>query len=223
MEASLKVSEVIEILRNDPNSRQAVIQIWNSEDLNKSTKDKACNMSCVFRIREGHLELTVYNRSNDMVWGAYGANAVQFSMLQEYVAAHLNLPLGAYTQITNSYHVYTTGAAGELWEKLNKEYVPNQLIYNQFTQLVYMLNHDMEDFEHDLKLFFNTYDEFGLREITELKVWKSLYFKQLVLPMLSVYLVHKKHGAEKALTYAHHITDDAWLTACKDWLQKRVK
>ena len=30
--------------------------------------------------------MTVCNRSNDMLWGAYGANVVHMSMLQEFVA-----------------------------------------------------------------------------------------------------------------------------------------
>jgi len=100
-----QLDSVIQTLSKDPNSRQAVCQIWDVEDLEKTTKDKACNMSIVFRIRNGKLCMTVYNRSNDMIWGAYGANVVQFSMIQEYVAAHLGLPLGEYTQVSNSYHI----------------------------------------------------------------------------------------------------------------------
>ena len=221
-----QVAQVIQILKNDPGTRQAVLQIWNAEDLDKSTKDKACNMSAVFRIRNGKLCLTVYNRSNDMIWGAYGANVVQFSILQEYVAAHLGLPLGEYTQITNSYHVYTTGPGGELWERLKTDYKANAEIYDTAVHnTVYMDPYDMDsgDFDHDLNLLFNTYDEFGLIELGEITCWRSYYFCQLVLPVLCVFLVHKQHGAAEAINRLDSIQDDAWKLACLQWLTKRVK
>lgn len=223
-----QIAHIINILRKDPQSRQAVAQIWDVDDLTKDTKDKACNMSAVFRIRNGKLCLTVYNRSNDMIWGAYGANVVQFSMLQEYVAAHLGLPLGEYTQVTNSYHVYTSGPGGELWQKLSDEYqyFPgldpyDTSVYNS----VYMNPYDMQsgNFDHDLKLFFNAYDTYGLKEIGEITSWKSKYFKELILPVLCVFLIHKQHGAKEALGYAGSIEDDAWKLACVDWLTKRIK
>jgi len=223
-----QVGKVIDILKLDPGSRQAVIQIWDSEDLTKSTKDKACNMSVVFRIRNGKLCLTVYNRSNDMIWGAYGANVVQFSMLQEYVAANLGLPLGEYTQVTNSYHVYTSGVGGELWDKLQSEYTyesSNDIYDSSVHSSVYMNRQDMDsgDFQRDLNLLFNTYDEFGLKEVSELECWRSDYFKQLILPVLCVFLIHKQYGASEALKYANCIQDDAWKLGIISWLVKRVK
>lgn len=222
-----QVAKVIEILKKDPGSRQAVLQIWSEEDLDKQTKDKACNMSVVFRIRQGKLCITVYNRSNDMIWGAYGANVVQFSMLQEYVAAHLGLPLGEYTQITNSYHVYTTGPGGDLWNKLQEDYGDgNSEIYDKSVHSsVYMNQYDMDsgDFDHDLKLFFNTYDEFGLQEIGHMTCWRSSYFQQLILPVLCVFLVHKEHGATVAMEHVNSIEDDAWKLGITSWLVKRAK
>jgi hypothetical protein len=50
--------------------------------------------------------MTVFCRSNDLIWGAYGANAVHMSILQEYVACGLARPVGHYWQVSNNYHVY---------------------------------------------------------------------------------------------------------------------
>lgn len=221
-----QVKQVIGCLKSDLLTRQAVLQIWSEEDLTKTTKDKACNMSCVFRVRKGKLCLTVYNRSNDMIWGAYGANVVQFSMLQEYVAAHLGLPLGEYTQITNSYHVYTSGPGGELWNKLQDNYEHDLFeIYDTslINNAVYMLPSDMSLFDYDLDLFFNTYDEFGLRELGEMDCWQSKYFKELILPVLCVWIVHKSSGASEAIQHIEAIQDDAWKVTCSQWLTKRIK
>jgi hypothetical protein len=97
---------VIRLLRKDPSSRQAVIQMWDTADLTRSTKDKACNTQIVFDVRGGRLGMTVFNRSNDLWWGAYGANAVHFSMLQEFVAAAVGVKMGTYRQVSNNLHLY---------------------------------------------------------------------------------------------------------------------
>lgn len=217
-----QIQAVIEILRKDPNTRQAVCQIWNPEDLEKSTKDKACNMSIVFRIRNGELCITVYNRSNDMIWGAYGANVVQFSMIQEYVAAQLGLPLGTYTQVSNSYHIYTDGPGGAVWDRLVEGYDADKDIYDDVVHnQVYMMDYDMPQMDYDLAQFFNCYDQFGIEELGEMRCWQSQYFNQLIMPVLCIWLIHKQHGPTQALKYTHTIQSDDWRLACEDWLRNR--
>lgn len=219
-----QLAEVIKLLKRDPNTRQAVCQIWDEDDLVHTTKDKACNMSILFRIRNGKLCMTVYNRSNDMIWGAYGANVVQFSMIQEYVAAHLGLPLGEYTQVSNSYHIYTEGAGGAVWDRIKDNYGGDVNIYDDLVHnTVYMLPDDMPAFEHDIRQFFNAYDRFGIEELGELCCWQSQYFNQLIMPVLCIYLIHKQHGPEQALKYTHTILADDWKLACEDWLTNRME
>ena len=181
-------------------------------------------MSIVFRIREGKLCITVYNRSNDMIWGAYGANAVQFSIIQEYVAAHLGLPLGEYAQVSNSYHVYIGDAGGTVWNRIKDNYDSDVNMYDDLVNnTVYMLQNDMLAFEHDILQFFNAYDQFGIDELSELRCWRSKYFNKLIMPMLCVYLIHKQHGPEQALNYTHTILADDWKLACEDWLSNRAE
>lgn len=226
-----QLQTVIDILRKDPNSRQAVCQIWDTNDLEHNTLDKACNMSIVFRVRNDKLDITVYNRSNDMIWGAYGANVVQFSMIQEYVAAHLNIPMGTYTQVSNAFHVYTSGPGGELWERLSdqtdrkviKELKHTSEMYSCLENIVTMSYPDMSFFEHDLKQFFKIYDDHGLLELGDTTYWESRYFRDLIMPVLSVFLVHKEYGAKVALNHINSIRADDWKKACSDWLTKRIK
>lgn len=220
-----QIEEVIKILSKDPNSRQAVCQIWDTEDLNKTTKDKACNMSIVFRIRNGRLDMTVYNRSNDMVWGAYGANVVQFSMIQEYVAARLSIRMGTYTQVSNSFHVYLDGPGGKAFNSLVEGYDTTFNPYQFVARTVRMEPEDMAAFDKDLSFFFSLYDEEGLRGIgnTANFDWESKYFLQLVLPMLCLYIVHKDFGPVKASMYLQHVESEDWRMAAGDWLEKRAK
>jgi hypothetical protein len=103
-----QLSIVADRLRKNPDDRRSVLQMWSAlEDLNSNSKDVPCNLTAtVQRDIEGRLELTVFCRSNDIVWGAYGANAVHFSMMQEYLAALIGCPIGTYEQISVNYHIY---------------------------------------------------------------------------------------------------------------------
>lgn len=218
-----QIQIAIDTLKNSPNSRQVVCQIWDPEDLTKITKDKACNMSLVFRNRKGRIDMTCYNRSNDMVWGAYGANVVHLSMIHEYVAAKVGLPMGTYTQVSNDFHVYTCGKGGEVWDRIRENNDIDEQIYSQFKTLVLMNPDQMGMFDHDLLQFFSIYDKFGIKEICECTTWESQYFRELVIPMLSVLVVHKNYGALTASQYLKHIIADDWRKACSDWLEVRVK
>lgn len=108
---------IIDLLKNDRDSRQAVLQMWHTElDLGVVKNDKPCNTHVYFDCREGRLNMTVCCRSNDMLWGAYGANAVHFSVLQEVVASGVGLPIGVYRQFSNNFHVYPdTDVFKKLW------------------------------------------------------------------------------------------------------------
>ena len=102
--------EIFRVLRADPKSRQAVLQIWDHErDLGTATKDHACNLTVTFQIDyEKRLNMVVFCRSNDIIWGCYGANAVHFSMLHEYVWLRLRdiCDIGTYTQYSVNWHAY---------------------------------------------------------------------------------------------------------------------
>lgn len=95
------------LLSEDSSTRQVVIQMWDADnDLGAMVKDKPCNTHIYFRVVNGALQMTVCNRSNDMVWGAYGANAVHMSILQELMARTLGLRIGTYFQVSNNLHLY---------------------------------------------------------------------------------------------------------------------
>lgn len=103
-----QIAKAIELLSKDHATRQVVLSIWNpSDDLGAVTKDMPCNDLIMFKVRDGVLNMTVACRSNDAIWGAYGANAVQFSMLQEFIAAAVGVEVGVYRQVSDSFHVYT--------------------------------------------------------------------------------------------------------------------
>lgn len=97
--------QVVEKLRKDPDSRQAVLQIYDTEDLWFNTKDVPCTMNLHFLIRDGKLDLHVYMRSNDAIWGT-PYDVFVFTTAQMAVANSLRIPAGKYYHTATSLHIY---------------------------------------------------------------------------------------------------------------------
>jgi len=98
-------------LSANPDSRQVVLQIWESQiDMPDAvgaprSKDIPCNIVSMLKIRNGRLEWTQIMRSNDLVLGL-PHNIVQFTSLQEIMAGWLNVEVGAYHHFADSLHLY---------------------------------------------------------------------------------------------------------------------
>lgn len=119
-----QLTNVISELRSNPSTRRAYIALWDpqADDFgDHQAKDLPCNVGIAFStdVTLKKLNMTVFNRSNDILMGAYGANVVHFSMLLEYVASRAGLEVGWYEQVSNNFHAYTTGHKNffDLWTK----------------------------------------------------------------------------------------------------------
>ena len=100
-----QVTTVVELLRRKPSSRQAVLQIFEAEDLLKQSKDIPCTCVLQFLVREDRLHLVVMMRSNDAFVGL-PHDLFAFTMLQEVVARSLGVELGTYRHMVGSLHIY---------------------------------------------------------------------------------------------------------------------
>jgi thymidylate synthase len=116
--------DVYEKIKADTDTRQAVAVIYNPafDNFSYGGKDTPCNLILTFKVRDGKLDLTVFNRSNDLHWGTFGANLCQFSSIQEVMASWLDLPVGTYNQITDSLHIYLDDYGAKENVKINKTY-----------------------------------------------------------------------------------------------------
>jgi thymidylate synthase len=107
---------VIDKLKNDSDSRQAVVTIWNPEYDNQPQKrDYPCTVLHQFRIRDNKLNMSVYMRSND-VWLGAAYDFFQFTQVQIALASVLGIEPGKYAHHVGSLHIYEQhyGAAENL-------------------------------------------------------------------------------------------------------------
>lgn len=100
-----QIEPVIDLLRRRPDTRQAVVQLFDRNDLQNPPGDVPCTCTLQFFVRGGTVELQVHMRSNDAFLGLTH-DVFCFTMIQEYVAACLGLDLGVYTHTVGSMHLY---------------------------------------------------------------------------------------------------------------------
>jgi thymidylate synthase len=118
--------KVIERLKADPDTRQAVVTIWNPElDLLERKRDYPCTILHQFRIRDNKLNMTVFMRSND-VWLGAAYDFFQFTRVQLAIASVLGIEPGKYTHHVGSLHIYEQHyeAADKLKYTDKKEEIP---------------------------------------------------------------------------------------------------
>jgi thymidylate synthase len=101
------VKNIVHILEDDPMSRRAVIPMYGTDidHMNIEAKDVPCTIAMEFRIRDNRLNCRAIMRSQDILWGM--ANDLpSFSVLQEIIAAILEVKMGTLTISVGSFHVY---------------------------------------------------------------------------------------------------------------------
>ena len=96
---------VLNILKVKPFSRQAVIQIFDSDDLLESHEDIPCTCTMQFSVRKNLLHLLVSMRSNDAYLGL-PHDVFSFTMIQEIMAVALGYEIGTYKHSVGSLHLY---------------------------------------------------------------------------------------------------------------------
>lgn len=98
---------VINKLKVDPDSRQAVMTIWREKP--GASKDVPCTVAFQFLLRNERVDMVTFMRSNDL-WLGFPYDLFNFTQLQKYVAAALETDVGSYTHFVGSLHLYDRNA-----------------------------------------------------------------------------------------------------------------
>jgi hypothetical protein len=214
-----QLADIIGELRRSPESRRCVLGMWDPyADLGSSSRDIPCNTNVYFDRRHGKLNMTVCNRSNDIIWGAYGANVVHMSMMQEYIASALDCPMGVYRQVSNNYHAYTDVYPVTKFQELANDALANDEYFfdrdgifeephGNFTNAA-----RFDRWNADLLNFLNG----NLRQCTE------EFFIGTAIPMYTAW-VARKQKQSNGLSIAESIVAPDWRIACVDWILRREK
>lgn len=218
-----QIDLVCDELRAHPDSRRAVIGMWDAAyDLGRlagGTSDLPCNTNCYFDLRGGALNVTVVCRSNDIWWGAYGANAVHFSMLLEYMATKLGKPVGVYRQFSNNYHLYTERVALKDMHDLaddafdHDRYVDWEGSDVPPVEPFSLCAGDTDAWDADLKAFLKD------------PLWEGQYrdpfFNGTAALVYEAWDERKKHPGQGAgLATADDIIASDWKVACVEWIER---
>jgi thymidylate synthase len=263
---------LVDHLRRKPESRRAVLQMWNVEDdlMNiDDSKAVCCNLSAVFRVEWGRclrctdiaasgivmapfapcshcngtpndapefLNMTVFNRSNDLIWGMLGANAVHFSFLLEYMAARLGLKVGKYHQVTSDLHAYTKAWEPEKWladgtpdyynPKAEDPYPPLDGHHTNSPAGVHTipLVKDSLCFDHECRQIVQLNDGNGVYDTrVSSGRWEEPFFQTVSQPMFNAYHAYKSGAYGHALRWADLIAAPDWRIAARGWIQRRLK
>ena len=100
-----QIGEVINILKNYRETRQACISIYDGKEIDKYTYDTPCTYAIQFTILDNRLHMCVTMRSNDL-WYGFCNDQYQFSKLQELIAKEINMDIGTYYHFAHNLHIY---------------------------------------------------------------------------------------------------------------------
>ena len=96
---------VIDLLNNNPRTRQAAISIYDRKEGYMYDNDTPCTYAIQFTIIAQHLNMCVTMRSNDL-WYGFCNDQYCFSKLQELVATETGLLIGSYYHFAHNLHLY---------------------------------------------------------------------------------------------------------------------
>lgn len=121
-----QINHLVEELKNKPDSRYHIVSAWNPTDFLDAPTNAAlpaCHMMFQCFVRNGYLDLLMFQRSCDMFLGV-PFNIASYAMLDHLIANEVGLKAGVFTWVGGSCHIYENHIDA-VAEQLSRE--PKQL------------------------------------------------------------------------------------------------
>lgn len=99
-----QISEVIDQIKNNPNSRRLLVSAWNVADINNMNLPP-CHILFQFYVADGRLSCQLYQRSADTFLGV-PFNIASYALLTMMVAQVCDLKPGDFVYTTGDTHLY---------------------------------------------------------------------------------------------------------------------
>lgn len=99
-----QISEAVETIRKNPDSRRIIVNAWNVADL-KNMNLPPCHMFFQFYVADGRLSLQMYQRSADSFLGV-PFNIASYALLLQMMAQVTGLKPGDFIHTLGNAHIY---------------------------------------------------------------------------------------------------------------------
>ncbi len=99
-----QISQVIDTLRRDPDSRRIIVSAWNVAELDKMAL-APCHCLFQFYVADGYLSCQLYQRSADIFLGV-PFNIASYALLTHMVAQQTDLKVGDFIWTGGDCHLY---------------------------------------------------------------------------------------------------------------------
>ncbi|MCF0218940.1 MAG: thymidylate synthase [Muribaculaceae bacterium] len=99
-----QISQAVNDIRNNPNSRRIIVSSWNVADL-PNMNLPPCHMLFQFYVADGKLSLLLYQRSADTFLGV-PFNIASYALLLQMMAQVTGLEPGEFVHTTADTHIY---------------------------------------------------------------------------------------------------------------------
>lgn len=100
-----QITEVINTIKNNPDSRRMLVSAWNVADLD-NMKLPPCHILFQFYVADGRLSLQLYQRSADIFLGV-PFNIASYALLLQMTALVTGLQPGDFVHTLGDAHIYT--------------------------------------------------------------------------------------------------------------------
>ena len=100
-----QISQVVEMIKNNPDSRRLIVSAWNVADVDKM-KLPPCHAFFQFYVADGKLSCQLYQRSADIFLGV-PFNIASYALLTMMIAQVCGLKLGDFVHTLGDAHIYS--------------------------------------------------------------------------------------------------------------------
>ena len=100
-----QISDVIEQIKNTPDSRRLIVSAWNPEDI-PSMALPPCHTLFQFYVADGKLSCQLYQRSGDIFLGV-PFNSASYALLTHLIAHQTGLQVGEFIHTLGDAHLYS--------------------------------------------------------------------------------------------------------------------
>ena len=112
-----QISEAVEMIKSNPDSRRIIVSAWNVGDLSRM-KLPPCHAFFQFYVINGRLDCQLYQRSADVALGV-PFNIASYALLLSMVAQECGLTPGIFVHTLGDAHIYSNHVEG-LKEQLKR-------------------------------------------------------------------------------------------------------